>query len=102
MDAGFEAVANKVIEKKYAEAATAMYEDLVILSGKGIAEQRVSMVDEIKAKLESLHREQLAGGLFSDSQKAMAVEASAQAVIWLRDKLGLDEETDTLVWRLGV
>lgn len=102
MDVGFEAVANKVTEKKYAEAAAAIYEDLVVPSGKAAAEQRDSLVDEIKARLESLHREQLAAGLFSDSQKAMAVEASAQAIIWLRDKLGLDKETDTLAWRLGV
>ena len=102
MAVGFEAIALMVKDKKYGEAAGAMFDDLVTPSGKVKPAGKAALVAEIKARLEEEHDKQLKAGLYSASQKAMAVEASGQTVIWLRDKLGIEKETDTLAWRLGI
>ena len=102
MAVGFEAMALMVKNRKYAEAAEAMFDDLVAPSGKVKPGGKAALVAEIKARLEDEHKKQLKAGLYSASQKEMAVEASGQTVTWLREKLGIEKETNTLAWRLGI
>jgi len=102
MDANFETMVHQVIEKDYAAVAQTLYEDLVAESGKVPPEKKDSYIADIEEKLKELHQEKLSSGLFSSSQKAMAVDACAETVSWLKDELGLEKEVDTLAWRLGI
>ena len=102
MAVGFEAMSMMVKSGKYDDAATAMFDDLVAPSGKVKEAEKGALVEEIKAKLEEEHKNQLKTGLYNSSQKEMAVEATGQTVRWLREKLGIEMEKDTLAWRLGV
>ena len=102
MAVGFEAMSLMVKNNKYGDAAAAMFDDLVAPSGKVKDAGKDALVGEITAKLEEEHNGQLKAGLYSASQKEMAVEATGQTVRWLREKLGIEMEKDTLAWRLGV
>jgi len=102
MNTNFESMVYQVIEGKYDVVAQTLYEDLVAKSGKVPPKKKDSYIADIEKKLRELHQGKLSSGLFSTSQKAMAIDACAETVSWLKDELGLEKEVDTLAWRLGI